>query len=173
MKRNEIFTFTGVIALLFITMEYNRILFLNLKMFNLLNIILYGITVLLFIHIAKESAETVTLYSWISVFLLFMAGINIRYKIKFFVFLTILLAIQCVVTIARDKTTGGHISMRRILLFAAGVCISMVPLVLLYSRISSPLYYILAAISLGGIEAVLLMTAPAKKSISESKGPKS
>ena len=98
MKRNDLFTFAGVIALLFITMEYNRILFFNLKMFNILNIILYSITVLLFIRIVKESIDTITLYSWISLFLLFMAGINIRYKIKFFVILSALLAIQCAVS---------------------------------------------------------------------------
>jgi hypothetical protein len=173
MKRNELFTFTGIIALLFVTMEYNRILFFNMKSFNLLNIMLYGIIVLLFIQIVRESDDAVTLYSCITLFLLFMAGINIRYKIKFFVFLSLLLVIQCVVTIVRDKITGGNISMRRISLFAAGVVISMIPLALLYTGNSNPLYYILAAISLGGIEAVLLMTAPAKKSISESKGTKS
>lgn len=173
MKRNDIFTFTAAIALLFITIEYNRILFLNLKMFNLLNIILYGITVLLFLHIVKESAEPATLLSWISLFLLFMAGINIRYKIKFFVFIAVLLAVRCVVTIVRYKTTGGRISMRRILLFASGVLISIVPLVLLYTGINSPLYYILAAVSLGGIEAVVLLTTPPQGTISDDEGTQS
>ncbi|HPJ39511.1 MAG TPA: hypothetical protein PLT75_13780 [Spirochaetota bacterium] len=173
MKHNDIFTFTCITALLFITVEYNRILFFNMKLFNLLNILLYGITVLLFLLMCKESIDTVTLYSWTSLFLLFMAGINIRYKIKFFVFLTLLLSIQCAVTIFRYKTTGGTISMRRILLFAAGVLISMVPLVLLYSGISNPLYYILGAISLGGIEAVLLLKTPEKDSTSKSKGTQS
>ena len=79
-----------LIVLLAIIYSFNGIFFFKVKLFNILNIILFILIILNVVRWHLDNIGYTPLFDYLICFSVFLSGINIRYKIKFFLFLAIL-----------------------------------------------------------------------------------
>ena len=144
MNQRAIFKILTGLAGVYVCAGFNAIFFLNLSLYNFVNLILFGILALLLIHLFIKDSKDVASLEYLLLFLVFMAGTGMysRSKIFFFLFLVSCYFIihACVI-----KKRKGAVTDRKLLGYSAGSALISLSMCILIKMNIAYLIMILAA----------------------------